>query len=231
MSTDPSVADELLEKLRGIAATGLVPSVMDQRADTAIGRTLESLLGIDINSRREPDYKGIEIKSYRRARTASRENRKTLFARVPNWKLSKFKSSAEILNGFGYTRGDDFKLYCTVSTRSTNSQGLSFKLDDKAGLLNECSSNAELGAFATWAMADLRKSLVEKHNETFWVGEILNDRLDSATRNEELSARSKMKNWQNDPSGPIKVIQQFQRQKPGLIIDTFLRTCADTRLR
>lgn len=168
-SAAQSVAQELLAKLRKIAAGGLVPSVMAVRADTAVGRTLETALGIAINSNREPDYKGIELKSYRRAATASRENRKTLFAQVPNWKLSKFKSSREILDAFGYQRGDDFKLYCTVSAGVKNSQGLYFKIDDKGGLLNECSSQAEIGAFASWFLKDLRASLVAKHNETFWV--------------------------------------------------------------
>ena len=100
------VAEELLEKLRAIARAGLVPSVMDARADTAIGRTLETALGIAINSAKEPDYKGIELKSYRRAR-GSRENRKTLFAQVPNWNISKFKSSREILDNFLATGGSE----------------------------------------------------------------------------------------------------------------------------
>lgn len=164
-----SVADELLARLRFIAGGGLVPSVMDTRADTAVGRTLETALGIAINSAKEPDYKGIELKSYRR-RKGSRENRKTLFAQVPNWQISKFKSSREILETFGYERGDDFKLYCTVSTRVENSQGLSFMLDDKGGILNEVSNQKEHGAFASWYMQDLRQRLAEKHNETFWVG-------------------------------------------------------------
>mgnify|MGYP003627508979 CR=1 FL=1 len=162
------VADELLGKLRMIARGGLVPSVMDARADTAIGRTLETVLGIAINSAREPDYKGIELKSYRR-RQDSRENRKTLFAQVPNWDISKFKSSREILDNFGYWREPDFKLYCTISTRTTNSQGLSFALDEKAGTLNEVSDQREIGAFASWYMKDLRQALSKKHNETFWV--------------------------------------------------------------
>lgn len=164
-----SVADELLNRLRSIARQGPVPSVMLERADTAIGRTLEHALGIQINSRKEPDYKGIELKSFRRAGRASRENRKTLFARVPDWHLSRFKSSREILDAFGYARGADFKLYCTVSTQVTNSQGLRFEIDTSAEVLNECSSMADIGAFATWSFEGLRKSLVEKHNETFWI--------------------------------------------------------------
>ncbi|MDO6590179.1 MvaI/BcnI restriction endonuclease family protein [Loktanella sp. D2R18] len=168
------LADELLEKLRAISRNGLVASVMDARADTAIGRTLETALGIAMNSAKEPDYKGIELKSYRR-RKGSRENRKTLFAQVPNWDISKFKSSREILDNFGYWREADFKLYCTTSTRTRNSQGLSFALDEKAGTLNELSDQREIGAFASWYMADLRDALLKKHNETFWIGADVRD--------------------------------------------------------
>lgn len=163
-----AVAEELLGKIKAIAKNGLVPSVMEERADTAIGRTLETALGIAINSAKEPDYKGIELKSYRRKR-GSRENRKTLFAQVPNWEISQFKSSRQILETFGYARDEDFKLYCTVSTRTTNSQGLSFIMDQASGILNEVSDQREIGEFATWRLADLRDVLCKKHNETFWV--------------------------------------------------------------
>ena len=57
------VADELLILLNKIASQGPVPAML--KADTAIGRTLETLLGIDINTTKKPDYKGIELKSYR----------------------------------------------------------------------------------------------------------------------------------------------------------------------
>ena len=164
-----SISNELLARLRGIAAVGLVPSVMATHADTAIGRTLEAALGIQMNAKRAPDYKGIELKAYRRAPTIARENRKTLFAKVPNWEISKFKSSAEILNSFGYAREDDFKLYCTTSTQKSNSQGLSFKFSSSGDQLDEHSSKKEIGAFASWLMDDLRSALLEKHNETFWI--------------------------------------------------------------
>jgi hypothetical protein len=163
-----SVSDELLARLRQIARSRLIQSVMDTRADTAIGRTVERALGIPMNSSRKPDYKGIELKSFR-VTSGSSQNRKTLFAQVPNWKLSRFKSSAEILGNFGYQRDDDFKLYCTVSTRNTNSQGLSFRFDPREDLLLECSNRAGIGDFAVWVMGDLRKRLIEKHNETFWI--------------------------------------------------------------
>jgi len=157
------VAEELLILLNKIAAKGPVPAML--QADTSIGRTLETLLGIDINSSKKPDYKGIELKSYR----DKRGNRKNLFAQVPDWNLSKFKSSAEILNAFGYNRGEDFKLYCTVSTIVRNSQGLKLKMDSEINQLIENSDKSSVGDFIAWGLETLHKRLLEKHNETFWI--------------------------------------------------------------
>ncbi|MBP6054660.1 MAG: MvaI/BcnI restriction endonuclease family protein [Cytophagaceae bacterium] len=157
------VADELLILLNKIAAKGPVPALL--QADTAIGRTLETLLGIDINSSKKPDYKGIELKSYR----DERGNRKNLFAQVPDWSLSKFKSSAEILSAFGYSRGEDFKLYCTVSTIVRNSQGLKLKMESENRHLIENSDKDGIGDFVVWNLETLHNRLLEKHNETFWI--------------------------------------------------------------
>jgi hypothetical protein len=157
------VADELLGLLRKVAQRGPVPAML--KSDTAIGRTLEKLLGIDINSSRKPDYKGIEIKSFR----DERGNRKNLFAQVPEWSLSKFKSSSEILKNFGYSRDSDYKLYCTVSTLKRNSQGLKLNMNNKINQLLENSDKTEIGDFVVWSLETLHKRLLEKHNETFWI--------------------------------------------------------------
>lgn len=157
------VSLELLGMLNKIAARGPIPAML--QADTAVGRTLETLLGIDINSSRNPDYKGIELKSFR----TKRKNRKTLFAQVPDWSISKFKSSEEILQEFGYQRGEDFKLYCTVSALDRNPQGLILKVDSVARQLLENSSNPNVNDFATWSLDFLHQRLVKKHNETFWI--------------------------------------------------------------
>lgn len=157
------VAEELLGLLRQLASKGPVPSLLN--ADTAVGRTLEKLLGIEINSSKKPDYKGIELKAFR----SSKKNRKTLFAQVPDWDLSKFKSSAEILQNFGYKRGNDFKLYCTVSSLTRNSRGLKLRLDDKVNNLIENSDKVGIGDFVVWALKTLHQRLVEKHSETFWI--------------------------------------------------------------
>ena len=157
------VSDELLAKLRIINKNGPVPSLVN--ADTSIGRTLETALGIQINSSQKPDYKGIELKSYRDKKT----NRKTLFAQVPNWNMSKFKSSAEVLNNFGYNRNNDFKLRCTVSAKNFNSQGLTLIMQHENKLLIEKSNNSAIGEFLIWELDMLHKKLLEKHNETFWI--------------------------------------------------------------
>jgi hypothetical protein len=157
------VSDELLQLLNEIASRGPVPAML--RADTAIGRTLETLLGIDINSSKSPDYKGIELKSFR----DKRGTRKTLFAQVPDWKDSKFNSSLDILDNFGYSRGNDFKLYCTVSSIVRNSQGLQLKMDSKLNQLLENSDKSNIGDFVVWGLETLHKRLLQKHNETFWI--------------------------------------------------------------
>lgn len=157
-----AVAQELLGLLK-IIAKKPVPAML--KADTAVGRTLETVLGIPINSSKTPDYKGIELKSYR----DNKGNRKNLFAQVPDWKLSKFKSSAEILKNFGYIRQTDFKLYCTVSTRIRNSQGLMLRMDNKIEQLIENSDKLGIGDFVIWTLKTLHRRLLEKHNETFWI--------------------------------------------------------------
>jgi hypothetical protein len=162
-NTENEVALELLGMLRKIASAGPIPSMVD--ADTSVGRTLETALGIDINSSKKPDYKGIELKSFRKSRT----NRKNLFAQVPDWSLSKFKSSAEILNNFGYEREEDFKLYCTVSAITRNSQGLNLRIDNDIKQLIENSDKPEVGDFVIWTLDKLHNRLREKHKETFWV--------------------------------------------------------------
>lgn len=162
-----SIADGLLYKLRLLAAKG--PLVAVGHGDTAIGRTIETHLGIDINSSPLPDYKGIEIKSKR----TTAKVRSNLFARVADWDLSHFKSSREIVEAIGYDieAANCRKLYCTVSTQKPNPQGLFFDLDLDNGRLNELikNSNSE-SAVAVWRLKGLHDKLHEKHRETFWVG-------------------------------------------------------------
>lgn len=160
-------AGELLNKLGQIANKGPIRSVCE--GTTAIGRSLETALGIRINSSQAPDYKGIEIKSFRDAIHNSRGTRITLFACVPDWEISTLKGSHEILRNFGYQRKEEFKLYCTVGIGKPNSQGLFLSLDEAEGLLREKSNNKKFPDVAAWRLERLEQKLCSKHKETFWV--------------------------------------------------------------
>lgn len=160
------IANELLLKMRDLARMGFIRSEVD--ADTGVGRTLETLLGIKINSSKSPDYKGIELKSNRIKLTAP--NRKGLFCQVPDWTLSKFKSSEEILNKFGYYANEIFRLYCTASSLAPNSQGLYLQIEESTQLLIEKSD--KYGSVVTWELEKLHERLLTKHHETFWVSVI-----------------------------------------------------------
>lgn len=154
-----SIVDELLARLSVIA---LSPFPTERGGDTGIGYTLEKHLGIAANSSKSPDYKGIELKTGR-----GEKNRTTLFAQVADWKISPCKSSAAILNDYGYQRDEDFKLYCTVSSTKPNSQGLNFKYDPKTDQLQEWYYDERI--VAVWPGSVLRSRLKEKHAETFWI--------------------------------------------------------------
>lgn len=158
-----ATANELLSKLKKIAARGYVPALLN--ADTSIGRTLENLLGIPMNSARTPDYKGIELKSAR----ANKGTRKGLFAKTPNWELSKFKSRTEILDTFGYWEEGVFRLYNTIRATGRNAQGLILRTDYELGYLFENSDRKEIGDFLTWELEVLKNTLATKHKETFWI--------------------------------------------------------------
>jgi len=158
------IAAELLSRLRELACRPLEATCS---GDTAIGRAIESGLGVEINSSKNPDYKGIELKA-KRALTSARRN--GLFTCVPDWKLSNIRDFKTFLNRFGYQRGDTFKLYCTVSTKSPNSQGLLLSLADADRFLWESARTHDADErLMVWPLPKLEERLIHKHKETFWI--------------------------------------------------------------
>lgn len=158
-----AVALELLAMLKEIAKKP-IPAAC--KGSTAIGRSVETALGIAINSSLLPDYKGIELK----AKREGSNTRNSLFACVPDWHLSACKSSSEILDKFGYWRDSVFRLYCTVSTKHANSQNLVLSVDEVGRLLNELHRTSKSDVpVAIWRIETLEKKLQQKHNETFWI--------------------------------------------------------------
>lgn len=162
-----TIAQELLMRLRNIAQKP-IPAII--HGDTAVGMAVEHALGIQANSNKDPDYFGIELKSSRVKNRVSQSTRVNLFAQVSDWCMSQLKSSAAILEAYGYEVEDERKLYCTVSAKVVNSQGLYFFVDLEEDLVKERHVRDEvISEVAIWSGDKLRERLKEKHTETFWI--------------------------------------------------------------
>ena len=145
----------------------------DLRADTAIGRQVEALLGIDMNASKLPDYKGIELKSFRSQRPSIKKN---LFCKVPDWELSHLKSGAEIVDKYGYMSGVIKSYRNTIYCKAPNSQNLRLNMNYPDDLL-EIEEDKIIGEnqykkiadVAVWRLQTLHECLLTKHHETFWI--------------------------------------------------------------
>jgi hypothetical protein len=165
-SAPSGVATELLEMLRGVAATG--PVLTTKTGDTAVGFAVETALGIRANSDTGPDFRGIEIKSGRSLRG---DKNKTLFAKMFDKERSPVGSYAGLLERCGYFKDDGLKyLQCSVVGSAANPQGLVLSVDYEEGILNEYWDGPEgTERVAIWKLEVLQKVLAHKHNETFWI--------------------------------------------------------------
>ena len=145
----------------------------DLRADTAIGRQVEALLGIEMNASKLPDYKGIELKSFRSQRPSIKKN---LFCKVPDWELSHLKSGAEIVDKYGYMSGGIKSYRNTLYCKAPNSQNLRLNMNYPDDLL-EIEEDKIIGEnqykkiadVAVWRLQTLHECLLTKHHETFWI--------------------------------------------------------------
>ncbi len=176
------IANELLFKLREKHDQWLVSQ---SNSDTGIGRSIEAFLGIPMNSKKHPDYKGIELKSYR---GNGKSGKMTLFGDFPDWEnLSAVKSINEILNLYGYKYKDtDYLTYNnTLSYRHPNRQNLSLNiekrentfdlLDMEEGRITYVDETKEpeyvtVRDLAKWNLDVVHNALLQKHNRTFWIG-------------------------------------------------------------
>lgn len=159
------VFDELLDKMIQIHKMGFIKSV--GIGHKAIGETLESSLGIKPNASKKPDYKGIELKASR-----SSKNRSNLFSKTPNWKLSRLKGTADILNERGVYSEETNRiaLYNTLKANIPNSHNMLLRIDEENDYLrqNFISESQEIND-VLWLIGDLKKSLLTKHPKSFWV--------------------------------------------------------------
>lgn len=168
-----NVSEELLGLIRGRMSDWMPSEIF---ADTGIGRTIESVLGIPMNDSKKPDYKGIELKSKR----LKSSTKSVLFTNQPNWNLSKCKNGREIVDKYGYWVPDALRktLQVTVSALKPNPQGLALNVNWSDNWLEANAYETKVKAdgtyrkiddVAVWTLFGLHERLAEKHHETFWI--------------------------------------------------------------
>lgn len=167
--TISDTAVELLGLLREKTAGRFIDSICT--GDTGIGATLEYLLGIKANSKKTPDYKGIEIKASRHNPSSTNAaNRVNLFSQVPDWGISPYPRAIDMLKNHGYTKDDRLQLYCSLDAVKKNSQGLILSVDEKISQLKVNKQSEDKNhVLMIWKMQKLRERLEEKHPESFWI--------------------------------------------------------------
>lgn len=157
--------NNLVEMLRDISAKGYIQTM--RAGDTGVGFTLETLLGIQANSNKAPDYFGIEVKSARRhSRTTGQTQ---VFSQVPDWNLSRLKGSFDILHARGRFNSDKnrLQLYHEIGAVKPNSYGMQLEVNYNDDRLNQVTHVEEIKEFdVTWALSKLKERLLEKHGET-----------------------------------------------------------------
>lgn len=168
-----TASEELLDLIKDRMTDWMPAEIL---ADTGIGRTVESVLGIDMNSSKNPDYKGIELKSHRE----SSKVRNTLFTQAPEWAISRLKSGKAIVEKYGYIpNGYTHKsLHVTLTANRPNQQGLGLLVQTQMGLLEAAEialgrldndSFTKINDVAAWQLINLHERLLTKHHETFWI--------------------------------------------------------------
>lgn len=169
-----SVSQELTALLRDLALTWHPAEVL---ADTGVGRSIESLLGIEMNCSPLPDYKGIELKSFREKRPSVRN---VLFTKTPDWAFSHLHSTKEIVEKYGYMSNGSLTYQSTLRATSPNAQNLGLTLyqlqeilaiEEKATRMDAKGliTHPKVADVALWQLPTLHKKLLEKHHETFWI--------------------------------------------------------------
>ncbi len=142
--------DDLLNK---IECHGLFQSTGETSGDPAF--SLARVIGIPISSTGKATINGFNIKTTLNPFVSG--GRVNLFAKVPDWKISKIKSTREFLELSGYDVDDSRRcLNCTVTSLRYNNQGLKLLVDFKRCLLVELYNDNPI---LCWNLIDLQRRL------------------------------------------------------------------------
>ncbi len=161
------ISQELLGKLQKLYDNGHWYE-SEVQEDTGIGRAVETLLGIRMNSNPNPDYRGIELKSKRLQRSSTKNG---LFSKVPDWKHSKYKNGKSIAMHYGYVSNGVKTLQVTVQANKPNAQALVLDITKEDEVLEMLEKHDEevYEHIVEWQLLTLHERLKSKHHETFWI--------------------------------------------------------------
>jgi hypothetical protein len=163
---DEFVVREIIDKLQGYAGRFVASR---GSGDMGVGKTVEWMLGIQANSSKDPDFRGIEIKS---ARTGQAKNKlTTLFSKTPDRKLS-LMTPYDVVMAFGRLDEETLRpqIYASVGPKHSprNTMGFYTIISDD-GLFFELWNESALKALFIWPLDTLRSALMKKHRRTMWV--------------------------------------------------------------
>lgn len=181
----------LRKELDILKSVGFIESVSPyKRAPKDVGLTLEKFLNVKVNSLKTPDYLGkIELKSKRED-----SKKDSLFSKVPDKDISKYKTVKEIISKFGYWDDDNKRiaLYNNIVT-IPNSQGLYLSTDNiKLQLHQKFEKDLQYDDVCSWHYKTLKTALETKHPTTLWVDadeKVINDKIYFLYRNFTLTSK------------------------------------------
>lgn len=159
--------EELVSKLSYINRRGYIETM--RTGDTGVGFTFETLIGIDANSDKTPDYKGIEIKCSRsqqpKERRKASTGKQTLFSLVPNWDI--VGSRRGLIEQYGHPdeERERIGLYCTIKV-VPNSYDWHLEISEADQRVYVCNYGTRV---VYYDINDLKAALESKHKESFFV--------------------------------------------------------------
>lgn len=158
-----TISSELLRELRKLS--GVWHKTIGS-GNTAVGRTVEHLLGLGYNPKAEPDYKGIELKS---KRVQSAKSMYTIFGSFPDWDISSMTREQLILQ-YGHVYHDGIRrVFSTVAKHNKNNDNFFLNINENSAMLELLRDEEAIRNIVVWRMQKVHDALLKKHKETFWI--------------------------------------------------------------
>ncbi|MCT7610171.1 MvaI/BcnI family restriction endonuclease [Aliarcobacter butzleri] len=172
------IQNELISKLKKVYEKGWIKTL--RAGDTGVGYTFETLIDIRANSSKEPDFKGIEIKT---SRKNGNNNLQTLFSKTPEW--GEYKNRAELVIDRGYwdENKNRYALYMTINALVPNSKGWILKIDYDAEKIYILQNNDKT---VYYDFRILKNALETKHKETLFIKADVKNKTNAVDPNEEF---------------------------------------------